>query len=211
MDTLPFFWAHPCHQDPGIVYAGTLGDGVIRSTDSGLTWSQVNDGLDVQSRTISNVAHYAIKIHRLVLGKDNRTLFALYDSYASGPYHTDSNDPNGYGKQTTETRLAKVFRLDIGRNTTTWQEVPRPNPMTIGVINDMDMTASSILYMAPRPRFTDAKVDFPSALVPDARVSGMVNGGAFVSEDNGIDYRQIFDPRIPVTALFTDPRDENII
>lgn len=178
----------PLH--PGVVYAGTLGSGVYRSTDNGLTWNPFNAGLTVQERTFDNVLYRGVKIHKLILGKDNRTLFALYDGVASD---TSTN--------------TKVFSLDIGGNAAAWQEVLRPNPATISKIQDMDKTASGILYMAPvsRADMTTWKN------LNGAQVRPIINGGAYVSEDNGTSWRQIFGSRIAVQVLRTDSRHDNIL
>jgi len=166
---------------PDMVYAGTMGGGVYRSIDGGVNWSSFNAGMTPQERTFNGVEYIGIQIQRLILAKDKRTLLALYGGTAG------------------------VYSLDIRNNATTWQEAPRSaNMLTIW---DMDKAVDGTLYVAPGARVnTSSWENFNGA-----QVRPIIIGGAFVSEDNGLTWRQIFDPRIPVRVLRTDPNDENAI
>jgi hypothetical protein len=163
----------------GTVYAGTMGGGVYRSIDGGVNWQPFNTGMTPEERTFDGVEYNGIQIQRLILGKDNKTLLALFGG--SGAYS-----------------------LDIGNNATTWQEIPLSADMRR--IWDMDKTAGGILYVAPGARTASGWENFNGAQVRPIIVSG-----AFVSEDNGLTWRQIFDPRIPVRVLRTASHNENII
>ena len=169
----------PIH--PGVVYAGTMGGGVCRSVDGGINWHPFNTGLPVQIRSFNNTEYCGIQIQRLILGKDKKTLLALYGGTAG------------------------MYSLDIGNNATTWQEIPRSVDML--TVKDMDKAADGTLYVAPSARAaTSGWENFNGA-----QIRPILLGGAFVSEDNGLTWRQIFDLRISVGVIRTASHNENII
>jgi len=165
----------------GTVYAGTMGGGVYRSIDGGMTWKPFNKGMQVQERDFNGVQYRGIQIQRLILGKDKRTLLALFGGTAG------------------------VYCLDIGNSDAIWQEIPRSADML--TILDMDKAADGTLYAAPGTRTAASGWENFNG----AQVRPVIVGGAFVSEDNGANWRQIFDPRIPVKVLRTASHNKNII
>ena len=81
---------------PTILYAGTWGEGVFRTTNSGISWSEINTGFG-----LINMAFYALTI-------DPRTPNTIYASTADGIYKT-VNRGDSWSKifdPTTVTQLA---------------------------------------------------------------------------------------------------------
>ena len=102
----------------GIVYALCSGAGVYKSADGGITWTYFNNGITLQSHTVSDVTKQGI-FGNLRLGKDNKTLFLTNDGIA--------------------------YQLDMASQANTW--IPINSPANTQ-INRIEMGADGVLYAA---------------------------------------------------------------
>ncbi|MCL2744234.1 MAG: hypothetical protein FWE67_10310 [Planctomycetaceae bacterium] len=186
------------------VYASLMGAGIHKSADSGITWEPWNSGIAVQTSTVSRTLYGIVstKIERsgigtlkLILGKDNKTLFALMTTT-----YTASEASWNIGSLDTPT-----YQLDMSKSTEGWKPLNRP---TSTALFSVDKDANGTLYAASMMSRVNQKdrEDFNGADIPVYR-----NGGAFVSTDSGKSWRQIFDERINAFIILTDSRKSNVL
>jgi photosystem II stability/assembly factor-like uncharacterized protein len=100
----------------GIVYALCSGAGVYKSTDSGVTWTYFNNGITLQSHTVSGVTQQGI-YGNICLSKDGKTLFLTNDGIA--------------------------YQLNIAGKASTWTPINSPDNTKI---NSIEKDAEGVLY-----------------------------------------------------------------
>ena len=173
----------PIHKN--VVYAALRGTGVYKSTDGGINWVPWSIGIPWQT----NGTVRGICVHKLVLGKDNRTLFLILS-------HTDA--------YATSTRRASAYRLDLERQASMWVEVNRPNGADGSALTTLDRDKKGALYAgALVQRRSENMVPFNGGTRADT-----YRGGAYVSTDDGLTWRQIYEDRVQ-TRIFVSSRDND--
>ena len=192
----------------GVVYMSAMGVGILKSIDSGITWQEWNDGIDIQTSTIAGTLsgnigggrpdrtpRHGRGILKLTLGKDNKTLFAL----TTTGYQIEDVS---WGIGTLD---APTYQLDMSNSANGWTALNRPTPTALFSV---DQDASGTLYAVPITQRMDrnSREDFNGADIPIYR-----NGGAFVSTDNGNSWRQMLSESINAFIIRTDSRRSNVL
>ena len=173
-------------------YFSSNGIGVFRSTDSGATWSIMNDGLEKQESSVTP-GRYGIGAHELTLGTDQKTLFVHTGRTSSADFK----------------RFGDTYYLDLTTNSTTWIKLNRPNDTKSNYYNEgtwifsVDRAPDGVLYAGTsvRKQVNDAGTD-------RYFVDGEC-GGAYVSTNMGATWRQIYDEIYSVNAVKVDSRNLN--
>ena len=168
-------------------YFSSNGIGVFRSTDSGATWSIMNDGLEMQE----SAGRYGIGAHELTLGTDQKTLFVHTGRTASADFK----------------RFGDTYYLDLTTNSTTWTKLNRPNDTKSNYYDEgtwifsIDRAPDGVLYAGTsvRKQVNDAGTD-------KYLIDGEC-GGAYVSTDMGVTWRQIYNEIQSVYAVKIDARN----
>jgi len=168
-------------------YFSSNGLGVFRSTDSGATWSIMSDGLEMQE----NAGRYGIGAHELTLGTDQKTLFVHTGRSASADFK----------------RFGDTYYLDLTSGATTWTKLNRPNDTKSNYYEEgtwifsIDRAPDGALYAGTsvRKQINDAGTD-------KYLIDGEC-GGAYVSTDMGITWRQIYNEIQSVYAVKIDARN----
>jgi photosystem II stability/assembly factor-like uncharacterized protein len=178
---------------PGVAYFSSNGIGVFRSMDSGATWSVMNGGLELQESTVTP-GRFGIGAHEFFLAADGKTLF-LHTG------RTPIADNKKYGD---------TYYLDLSTNSTTWTKLNRPNDTKSNFYDKstwifvIDRAAEGKLYAGTvaRKQVSDTGTD-------RYRKDGEC-GGAYVSDDMGAIWRQMYDETRNVESIKADsPQTEH--
>jgi photosystem II stability/assembly factor-like uncharacterized protein len=92
--TRSIVWAvAPDPDDAGIIYVGTNGDGVYKSTDGGMTWVQKNDGLESWMGLQTGIEH-ALDIRDILISRTQPGVVYVATWGAEGIYRSNDDGEN---------------------------------------------------------------------------------------------------------------------
>ena len=185
-----------------VVYASAVGEGtkggVWKSVDAGATWTRIVSGMTPHCNS-SGVPSVGF-VPRLSLSNDGKTLLCrMVQQYTSL-----SSDTNAQPGNRLLWKDAPAYRLDIFNGSTAWVEIPRPNDNAVG-LRSLAMDSAGVLYAT-----TNTQQNSWALLnINDARPFPYEFGGAYVSEDNGVTWRQMFRENGSTYAIHVSKQDVN--
>lgn len=190
----PGAWAITVASSPGSgnrIYAGLHGAGVLRSTDGGKTWTEINQGL--QERTVNPIAFDPINPDVMYVGTEN----GLFKSRDGGSHWTEADaglttrniwslsvDPVNHARLYAGTSGGGVFRSDDEGKT--WK------PASTGITN---------------------RAVWPVLASSAAVYAGTLGSGLFRSVDHGGTWHPVNNglTNLRIMAIAIDPGSRNRI
>ena len=175
----------------GLIYIATFGGGVLKSTDTGRSFSTANNGLTVL--TVTSMAAHPTDVRHLYIG-----------IFGAGLFHTMDGGESWTPLATTP-----------APPTTIAIDPARPSTMYLGLLAGPRLRKSADGGVT----WTDANVGLPNAPVwsiqidpddPDVLFVGTGGGGAFKSIDGGVTWSRLTLPSY-VSAVAIDPRDSQTV
>ena len=168
----------------GHVYLSTFGMGVFKSIDYGENWDQMT-GIGMQ--TEPDGTREGMVVRRLILGQDEKTLFALMSTM-------DTSAASSF--------VAPVYYLDLESGGDEWTELNRPNETNGTMFVDVDRDIEGVMYAVTPAR---QRKDSDGVLIDEDAECG----GCWVSSDFGATWTQIFDDSVTCSVIKIDTRNSS--